>query len=823
VTGSAGERSLASADMRPGITLTAGELARLVDGSLHGDLPADEPITLGPQGVAIHSALVEPGAVFVALTGRRDGHDWVPEALANKAVCAIVDRRWTPPAPSLPLVQVDAPLDALQRLAAWYRGHLRGHVIAVAGSLGKTTTKDALVAFLSESAYCAGSPGSFNSQLGVPLSVLWCPPDAEYAVFEAAATEPGEMARLAAILRPDTVVLTTLGDRFRRSFGSADAFAAELCTLAATATTVVCGDPGAALDRHLPAGRAAITPGDARWPVRDVARMSPITMAVELDGHRIDVPTSSSWVAGDVALAAATATLLGHPPTTTSYAPTSVDLQTWRSPSGVTVLRSAAVDEPMAWRTAIADAFDAVTASGRVLIVLSDDAHAMSEETLVALGAVEGARPAAVLVTEGPAADALRRLTDLPLRTFPSSAELAGALTAEARAGDVVAVVTGRGELIEGISRQLFEAMAPIKLRIDVSAMALNVAAIRRQCPGARIMAVVKAGAYGSDAPELSRHLAAAGVDEFAVSHADEGVQLRRSGITAPILVLLATPEELGKARRARLAVCVHSAELLRAVLAEPAGVTEVHVEVDTGMRRTGLAPDDTVAALVALQQAGVRVRGLMTHLSCADDPALDDFTRAQLATFDEVVAAARAAGVEVPVRHVLASAGVCRFPEHAMEMVRVGLALHGIAPSPACRGLPLVPSLTLTSRLIDRRRLAPGDRVGYGATFEATEPIVTGVVQLGYHDGIFRSFQHGGAVVINGKRCPVVGRISMDSMVVDLSACPDAEVGTEVLVFGTLGDSHQPIEDVAAAMGTIPYEVIARLGPRVQRVFVRH
>jgi alanine racemase len=428
-----------------------------------------------------------------------------------------------------------------------------------------------------------------------------------------------------------------------------------------------------------------------------------------------------------------------------------------------------------------------------------------------------------VLLTDGPAAAALAQLTDLPLRVFASATELGTALAAEAVAGDVVAVVTGRGELIEGISRELFEAMAPIKLRIDVGAMALNVSAIRRQCPGARIMAVVKGGAYGSDAPELSRHLAAVGVDEFAVSHADEGVQLRRSGITAPVLVLLATPDELAKARRAHLDVCIHSPELLRAVLADPAGVLEVHVEVDTGMHRTGLAPADTVPALEALRDAGVTVRGLMTHLSSADDPALDALTSAQLREFDAVVDAARAAGLEIPIRHALASSGICRFPDHAMEMVRAGLALHGIAPSAACHGVPLVPSLTLTSRLIDRRQLAAGDRVGYGATFEAARPLVTGVVQLGYHDGIFRSFQHGGAVVINGQRCPVVGRISMDSMVVDLSGCPDAEVGAEALVFGTLGDSTQPIEDVAAAMGTIPYEVIARLGPRVQRVFVRH
>ena len=535
------------------------------------------------------------------------------------------------------------------------------------------------------------------------------------------------------------------------------------------------------------------------------------------------MPTSSSWVLGDVALAAATASVLGRPPTAASYAPTSLDLQTWRSPSGVSVLRSAAVDEPMAWRTALGDAFDAASGRGRVLVVLSDAAHAMSPETLTTLASITTDRSWSVLVTAGRAADVLAGAAHVPLHVSATTAELGAALTDEVAPGDVVAVIAERGELIEGISRDLFEAMAPIKLRIDVGAMALNASAIRRRCPGAMVMAVVKAGAYGADAPELARHLAACGVDQFAVSHADEGVQLRRSGVTAPVLLLLATPDELAKARRAHLTIGVHSDELLGAVLAAPDSVHDVHVEVDTGMHRTGLAPEAAVAALSALHAAGVRVSGLMSHLSSADDPALDALTRAQLARFDGVVDAIRAAGLPVPTRHVLASAGVCRFPDHAMDMVRVGLVLHGIAPSAACRELPLVPSLTLTSRLIDRRVLAPGDRVGYGATFEADRPLVTGVVQLGYHDGIGRSFQHGGAVVVRGQRCPVVGRISMDSMVVDLSACPDAAVGTDVLVFGADGASTQDIAVVAEAMGTITHEVIARLGPRVQRVFVRH
>ncbi len=364
--------------------------------------------------------------------------------------------------------------------------------------------------------------------------------------------------------------------------------------------------------------------------------------------------------------------------------------------------------------------------------------------------------------------------------------------------------------------------MGPIRLEIDVAAVEHNVGLIRERCGGAKMMAVVKASAYGSDAPELAAHLAAFGVEQFAVSHTSEGVDLRRAGIEQPILVLLPTPDDLDIARRAGLTVCLHSPELVARVLADPAAVNDVHVEVDSGMHRTGLAPGEAIGALEALHAAGVAVTGLMTHLASADDPAFDDFTLGQLARFDDVTAEARRRGVPIPERHALASSGALRFPSHAMEMVRVGLALLGIAPSRDCDRGALRPALTLTSRLIATRMLRAGDAVGYGCTYVASHDHPMGTVQLGYHDGIPRSFGQGGAVVVDGRRCPVIGRVSMDSMSIDLSGCPTAEVGSEVLVFGTYGESSQPVDDVADVMHTITYEVIALLGRRVQRVVVR-
>ncbi|MES2178783.1 MAG: alanine racemase [Gemmatimonadota bacterium] len=820
------------ADAASAIRLTLRDLATVVHGDIVAASDIDADVDLGPRRVAIHSSLVERGTIFFALHGKRDGHQWVLDALDRGASCAIVEQTWSGNADGRALVRVDNSLTALQDLARWYRLQLRCEVIAVAGSVGKTSTKDALVSFLGESGFCYGSPGSFNSQIGVPLSLLSCPPEADYAVIEIAATEMGEMARHADMVRPTSLVVTNVGSRFQHRFGSMERYAAELSELARHLPPngkVVCGDPATNLARFLPTGTSLEQPRTARWPVERIERigsdiMSVLVRSPDATTSRIEVATSSSWLADDVALAAAAATILAHAPRSQSYSPTSLDLQTWKSPKGVHFLRCAVVDDAMAWRVAIADAVATAGGNGRIYLVLNEAVHALSENTLLTLRDLVAQQTASIYMTAGRAADIMAdSKSAAELHVFHDAGALGAALIGEVRAGDVVALFTGRGQMIDGIAKELFEAMAPTRLYIDVGAIEINLAMVRHRCPGAQIMAVVKASAYGADATELARHLAAAGVDQFAVSHTDEGVALRRSGVSRPILVLLATPDELDKARIAHLTPCVHSEELLRAVLASPDRVANVHLEVDTGMHRTGLAPDITPSALLALQRANVPVAGIMTHLASADEQSMDDFTRGQLALFDQTISAAEAAGATIPPRHALASAGIIRFPGHAMEMVRVGLALLGIAPSLDCRAVPLVPSLTLVSRLIDRRVLRPGDRVGYGGTFQADRELTVGVVQLGYYDGVFRSFAAHGSVVINGRRCAVVGRISMDSMVIDLSECPEAEVGYDVLVFGARGRSSQSIEHVAEAMQTIPYEVISRLGPRVQRIFVRH
>lgn len=821
-----------STNRTPSLEIQLGQLARIVDGELDGASDPGLVVVLGPRRVAVHSTRVESGTVFVALQGKRDGHEWVDAALRQGAVCAIVRNDWLSTNAPGTLVRVQEPLAALQKLAAWYRQQLTCDVVAVAGTVGKTTTKEALVSFLNESEFCYGSPGSYNSQMGVALSILECPASADRAVIEVAATAPGEMTRIADILRPTTVVIAAIGDRFVSAFGSLDNYVydlLELCRYQPAGSFVVCGSKSTDIRHFVHDSLRFHSPFTESWPVVSEERLGGGRTLVTLKTsdalvRQIEVLSSSTWLADDVAIAAATAALFGKPPCTQKYAPISLDLQSWRSPSGAYVLRSAAVDEPMAWRIAIGDAFAASTGNGHVYFVLSDSANSLSRETLSTIAEAHSHNRATVLVTEGNAANVLREFSmNVAVRVLESVAEIGRIVTKDMLPGDVVAVFAARNQLIEGVSKELRNAMAPARLRVDIDAIEQNLALIRRQCPGAKVMSVVKAGAYGANAPEIARHLGTLGIDEFAVSDTDEGAELRRSGISLPILVLHPTPEEFEKAFHAHLTLCIHSEELLDAAVANQSRVVAVQIECETGMNRTGLPPEIVVSALQRLQAAGIRVTGIFSHLAAADDPALDSFTNQQFATFTRILDSVSASGLPMPTRHILASSGIIRFPEFAYDMVRAGVAMLGIAPSKHCNAIPLVPALTLLSKVIERRTLKPGDRVGYGGSYRAESTIDVGVVQLGYADGIHRSFGATGWVIIDGARCKVIGVISMDSLVVDLTPCPTAQVGSDVLFFGTQGRESQSLETVAEAMGTIPYEVIGGLGSRIQRIFVRH
>ncbi|HXO28641.1 MAG TPA: alanine racemase [Thermoanaerobaculia bacterium] len=872
------------------IPLPLDRLAAIVGGELRDAAPTPGSATptlaaVIVEAVAVDSRRLPRRSLFVALRGRQaDGHDFLGQAAANGAVAALV-RADTPPA-GLATIAVDSPLAALQRLAAWYRRAHLGRVVAITGSNGKTIVKDALYAQLLGTFSTAASPGSFNSQLGVPLAVLAAAPGTAVAVFEAGISAPGEMAALREILAPDCGILTNVGlahiaafaDRRHLAREKLSLFAAMSGRPAATAATAR-SELGWLLlpeDDALVAEEAARLPcrvvgfpGDPSLPrligrrvVDEIGRPPgpPGGTGAAFGGEelevrfpsgsvrRLRVRTRSAEIVEDVLLAVGAARLLGVPEeriaeSLRDYVPPPTRLEVWRSPSGVVLVNDLVSADPISVRAALRTTSELAAGGGRKVFVFGGmrELGPGAAAEYAAIGALAGEYrfDALLLIDREDGGGGLAPTRDAYLAAHPGgqAAVLADVeavrrrLRALLAPGDTLLLKGPRHSGIAAAAVDLMEAMAPNRLIVDLGAVAGNIASYQRVCgPGTRILAMVKALAYGSELVRLSSWLSEAGIDHLGVSTADEGVELRRAGIHLPILVTLPTPEEAAKLARFELLPAVYSFALVEplaaaARAAQPPGrPLAVHLKVDTGMHRVGVAPGEALSLARAVSATcALRVTGLMTHLASAEDPAADGDTRRQLALFDQARGELAAAGFGGLLCHAAATAAAARFPEARYDMVRLGLGLFGLYPSAAvASAIPLQLAVTLLSRIAEVRTLARGDRVGYGGTHTVTaERLRVGVLPLGYHDGIPWSLSNRGAVLVDGRPAPILGRISMDSMVVDLSAAPDAAAGSEALLFGVHHGAVLRPEEVAAQAGTIPYELLARLGPRIQRVYV--
>jgi alanine racemase len=359
-------------------------------------------------------------------------------------------------------------------------------------------------------------------------------------------------------------------------------------------------------------------------------------------------------------------------------------------------------------------------------------------------------------------------------------------------------------------------------VEVDLDALDANVWALQRAAgPGVELIAVVKANAYGAGVRGLAPALEAAGVARFAVAWVAEGVELRRLGANVPVLVLgHSFPADAAAAIEHNLTLAVDTLSLGEALSAEAVRrgrVAKVHVHVDSGLHREGLAPAEAIELATALRQLpGIEVEGVSTHMANADE-ADDSFSDAQHAVYRDVLAALD----WVPYRHTANSATLLRRPELRYHGVRAGLALHGIAPAHT-PPLGLRPILSVHARLARVFDIAPGEGVSYGLTWRAGRPSRIGLVPVGYADGWRRSLGNAGAVLVGGRRCPVIGRVCMDQFLVDITDIPGIAMGTEAVLLGPQGSAAITADEVAAAAGTIPWDIIASLQARLPRIYHR-
>src|SRR6476620_7409826 len=363
----------------------------------------------------------------------------------------------------------------------------------------------------------------------------------------------------------------------------------------------------------------------------------------------------------------------------------------------------------------------------------------------------------------------------------------------------------------------------PVWAEIDLEAVRANVEVLRARCAPAELLAVVKAEGYGHGAVPIARAALEAGATALGVALVEEGIELREAGIEATILVLsepvpAAAPSVVAHGLTPVVYTLAGVDSLAKAVADGGAhDQLDVHLKVDTGMHRVGCRPDDAVDHTAqVLDLPELRLAGVCTHLAVADEPG-NPYTTAQLAQFDAVLDALRARGMPTGIVHAANTAGAIDCPAARYDMVRVGIGVYGIAPADELEGrVALRPALSVKARVSNVKRVPAGARVSYGLRYETPRATCIATVPIGYADGVPRELPHrGGEAIVQGRRCPMAGTVTMDQLMLDVGDLP-VEVGDEVVLIRRQGDEEITAASWARAMGTVAYTIVCGIGPRV-------
>jgi alanine racemase len=365
----------------------------------------------------------------------------------------------------------------------------------------------------------------------------------------------------------------------------------------------------------------------------------------------------------------------------------------------------------------------------------------------------------------------------------------------------------------------------PVVCEIDLGAIAANVRAIRKAVgPGVKILPAVKADGYGHGAVEVSRVAIDSGADMLGVAGVEEAIELREGGVSAPILILGCTGAESARELiENRITATVCEIGFAKALAETASGLGKratVHVKVDTGMGRIGVPAREAVRVVEELSRTqGLEVEGIFTHFPSADEKGRD-FTEAQIGTFKSILTELEARGVRPAVAHTANSGAILDYPESYLDIVRPGIMFYGCYPSlESSRSIPLVPALTFKTRIVFLKEAEPGITVSYGRSFTTSRRTKVATIAVGYADGYSRFLSGKGEVAVRGCRVPVLGRVCMDQVMIDVTDVPGVEVGDEVVLFGG-GYDFLAIENIAEVIGTIPHDVCCAIGKRVPRVY---
>ena len=787
-------------------------------------------------------SIPEETLFFALKTQRNDGHNYIQELYRRGVRNFVVERipvDWQTQYADANFLKVTDTRSALQRLAERHRDEFSIPIVGITGSNGKTVVKEWLYQLLSPECNVTRSPRSYNSQIGVPLSVWLLNEHTQLGLFEAGISQPGEMEALRNIIQPTIGLITNIGPAHQEGFSSIEAKCMEkLLLFREVKKLVYCQDD--------PCISSCLERMDFRgerftWSAKDpcatvylnsterLERQTRITYTYAQQQHTYLLPFVDDASTANSMNCVTTCLLLGMTPEAIatriiSLEPVAMRLEVKRGQNGCTLIN----DSYNSDINSLDIALDFMHRRGepidkRLTLVLSDIHQSGETPDKLYSKVSEMARSRHIdkFIGIGPALCQSAQHIDIAEKYFfPTTDAFVRSDAFKALHNEIILLKGARNFCFDQLTELLSRKVHETTLEVNLSAMVANLNHYRAFLkPDTKLVCMIKADGYGTGAVEIAKTLQDHRVDYLAVAVADEGVTLRRTGITQNIMVMNPEMTAFKTMFDNDLEPEVYSFRLLDALIkaAEKEGITEspIHIKIDTGMHRLGFHPENDMAQLIERlkRQKAVIPRSIFSHFVGSDSIAFDDFSAEQFHRFEQACRQLQAAFPHKILLHMDNSAGISHFPERQLDMCRLGIGLYGIDPTDN----HIINNVsTLKTTILQLREVVEGETVGYSRRGSITHDSVIAAIPIGYADGLDRHLGNRRCYcLVNGQRADYVGNICMDVAMIDVTGI-DCKEGDSVEIFG----DNLPVTVLSDALDTLPYEVLTGISNRVKRVY---
>lgn len=821
------------------------QIAGIIKAERHGNTGADISWLLTDS----RSLCFPEETLFFAIkTKRNDGHRYISElyknGVRNFVVSELPDDM--PNCTDANFLVVSDTLQALQQLAEHHRMRFDIPVIAITGSNGKTTVKEWLYQLLSPSCNVCRSPRSYNSQIGVPMSLWLISQNTDLAIIEAGISMPDEMQNLASIIKPTIGVITNIGEAHQENFDSYEEKCREkMCLLSSAPKAVLnMNDPAIKACRNILPETTSVT----AW--HDTANDASCSCDITITDIKKNTGTTDITVLIDGAEHTFTIPFIDDASIRNSLTCLAVCTQLKQFASIEDIMERMSRLEPVAMRmevkngrngcTLINDTYNSDihsldialdfmsrrpdTSRQKRTLILSDILQ--SGETAEALysrvASLAESRGISKIIGVGKDISSCAHLFNIEKYFFASTEEFISSHIFRQLTDEFILIKGARSFHFERISDLLTQKVHQTILEVNLNALVDNVNYYRSfMKPETKMVCMIKASAYGMGSVEVAKTLQDHNIDYLAVAVADEGVDLRNAGITSNIMIMNPETTSFHTLFDYRLEPEVFSFSILEALIheAEREGITNfpIHIKLDTGMHRLGFDPEHDMEKLISIlqKQNALVPRSVFSHFVGSDGDEFDSFSRHQFELYDKASRKLQQAYSHKILRHICNSAGIEHFPEYHLDMVRLGLGLYGINP----RNNAIINNVaTLKTTILQIRDVPSVDTVGYSRKGHLTRNSRIAAIPIGYADGLNRHLGNGHCYcLVNGKKAPYVGNICMDVCMIDVTDI-DCHEGDTVTIFG----DELPVTVLSDVLGTIPYEVLTCISTRVQHVYIQ-